>query len=49
VSPLKTIAFGIFARSLPNTVEFASLVDLSSGLELVDSITADGHKMLNVA
>ncbi|TVY80937.1 L-2,4-diaminobutyrate decarboxylase [Lachnellula suecica] len=41
-------AFGIFARSLPATDEFASLITSCSGLELVDSITGDGHKMLNV-
>jgi glutamate/tyrosine decarboxylase-like PLP-dependent enzyme len=48
IQRLKTIAFGIFARSLPKTPEFASLIDLSSGLELADSITGDGHKLLNV-
>jgi hypothetical protein len=42
------LAFGIFARSLPNTPEFSSLINSASGLELADSITGDGHKMLNV-
>ncbi|KAH8793601.1 pyridoxal phosphate-dependent transferase [Hyaloscypha sp. PMI_1271] len=41
-------AFGIFARSLPNTAEFASLISLTSGLELADSVTGDCHKLLNV-
>jgi glutamate/tyrosine decarboxylase-like PLP-dependent enzyme len=41
-------AFGIFARSLPGTDEFSSLISTNSGLELADSITGDGHKMLNV-
>ncbi|KAI9642035.1 hypothetical protein NHQ30_009906 [Ciborinia camelliae] len=41
-------AFGIFAQSLPDTSEFASLRSVSAGIELADSITADGHKMLNV-
>ncbi|KAN0108438.1 PLP-dependent transferase [Hyaloscypha variabilis] len=41
-------AFGIFARSLPKTAEFSSLIDLTAGLELADSITGDSHKMLNV-
>lgn len=41
-------AFGLFARSLPATPEFESLRELASGLELADSITGDGHKMLNV-
>ncbi|CCD44777.1 similar to pyridoxal-dependent decarboxylase [Botrytis cinerea T4] len=41
-------AFGIFAQSLPNTSEFASLKGVSAGIQLADSITGDGHKMLNV-
>ncbi|KAG0652361.1 L-2,4-diaminobutyrate decarboxylase [Hyphodiscus hymeniophilus] len=41
-------AFGIFARSLPDTPEFSSLISTTAGLELADSITGDGHKMLNV-
>jgi glutamate/tyrosine decarboxylase-like PLP-dependent enzyme len=48
IQRLNTIAFGIFARSLPKTSEFVSLIDLSSGLELADSITGDCHKLLNV-
>jgi glutamate/tyrosine decarboxylase-like PLP-dependent enzyme len=41
-------AFGIFARALPKTAEFAALHHLTSGLELADSITGDCHKLLNV-
>ncbi|KAI1643560.1 PLP-dependent transferase [Daldinia loculata] len=41
-------AFGIFARALPATSEFARLRDFTAGLELADSITVDGHKLLNV-
>ncbi|KAK0728623.1 pyridoxal phosphate-dependent transferase [Lasiosphaeria miniovina] len=41
-------AFGIFARALPQTDEFLSLRANTAGLELADSITADGHKLLNV-
>ncbi|QSZ36740.1 hypothetical protein DSL72_006623 [Monilinia vaccinii-corymbosi] len=41
-------AFGIFAQSLPETFEFASLRNVSAGIELADSITGDAHKMLNV-
>lgn len=41
-------AFGIFARALRDSVEFATLKQGVEGLELVDSITGDGHKLLNV-
>ncbi|KIK58947.1 hypothetical protein GYMLUDRAFT_262271 [Collybiopsis luxurians FD-317 M1] len=41
-------AFGAFARALPKTEEFSYLHAQSAGLELADSITVDGHKMLNV-
>ncbi|KAK3325836.1 pyridoxal phosphate-dependent transferase [Apodospora peruviana] len=41
-------AFGIFARALPKTEEFLHLHAGVAGLELADSITADGHKLLNV-
>ncbi|KAI1085064.1 pyridoxal-dependent decarboxylase [Whalleya microplaca] len=41
-------AFGIFARALPDTSEFARLRESAAGLELADSITVDGHKLLNV-
>ncbi|KAM7196474.1 Pyridoxal phosphate-dependent transferase [Rhypophila sp. PSN 637] len=41
-------AFGIFARALPKTDEFLHLHACVAGLELADSITADGHKLLNV-
>ncbi|KAI0012564.1 PLP-dependent transferase [Xylariaceae sp. FL0662B] len=41
-------AFGIFARALPATSEFARLHEYAAGLELADSITVDGHKLLNV-
>ena len=42
------LAFGIFARALPDTNEFSRLHQTSAGLELADSITVDGHKLLNV-
>jgi hypothetical protein len=42
------IAFGIFARSLPSSPEFADLSRSLSGIDLADSIAGDGHKMLNV-
>ena len=38
----------MFARCLPRTPEFGELREAVSGLELADSITGDGHKMLNV-
>ncbi|KAK4033230.1 L-2,4-diaminobutyrate decarboxylase [Parachaetomium inaequale] len=41
-------AFGLFARALPKTDEFLSLHANVAGLELADSIAADGHKLLNV-
>ncbi|KAK7756109.1 hypothetical protein SLS62_002052 [Diatrype stigma] len=41
-------AFGLFNRILPKTSEFAKLRSIAAGLELADSITADGHKLLNV-
>lgn len=41
-------AFGIFARALPQTDEFSRLQEGVAGLELASSITADGHKLLNV-
>ncbi|RYP18116.1 hypothetical protein DL765_004128 [Monosporascus sp. GIB2] len=41
-------AFGFFARILPETSEFARLRNMTTGLELADSITLDGHKLLNV-
>ncbi|KAK8048759.1 hypothetical protein PG994_010489 [Apiospora phragmitis] len=41
-------AFGIFARALPETDEFSRLHQTAAGLELADSITVDGHKLLNV-
>ncbi|KAF2760813.1 PLP-dependent transferase [Pseudovirgaria hyperparasitica] len=40
-------AFGIFARLLTDADD-ASLIQASSGIELADSITGDGHKLLNV-
>lgn len=42
------LAFGIFARALPDTDEFRSLRAKVDGIELADSITSDCHKMLNV-
>ncbi|KAH7025975.1 pyridoxal phosphate-dependent transferase [Microdochium trichocladiopsis] len=41
-------AFAIFARALPKTPEFALLHEFTTGIELADSITVDGHKILNV-
>ncbi|KAI0471282.1 pyridoxal-dependent decarboxylase [Xylaria cf. heliscus] len=41
-------AFGIFARVLPAKDEYASLHRVTAGLELCDSLTIDGHKLLNV-
>nr|XP_036589493.1 pyridoxal-dependent decarboxylase [Colletotrichum truncatum]KAF6801498.1 pyridoxal-dependent decarboxylase [Colletotrichum truncatum] len=41
-------AFGIFARVLDSTPEFEKVRAMASGLELADSITVDGHKLLNV-
>lgn len=41
-------AFGIFARALPLADEFSTLRRRAAGLELADSITVDGHKLLNV-
>lgn len=43
-----SVAFGIFARALESTPEFEKIRGLASGLELADSITVDGHKLLNV-
>jgi glutamate/tyrosine decarboxylase-like PLP-dependent enzyme len=41
-------AFGLFARALPPGNEFALLREACEGMELVDSITGDAHKSLNV-
>ncbi|KAH8170613.1 pyridoxal-dependent decarboxylase conserved domain-containing protein [Sarocladium implicatum] len=41
-------AFGIFARALDKSPEFETLHKRIEGIELVDSITIDGHKLLNV-
>lgn len=41
-------AFGIFARALPPGYEFSRLWGHTSGIEFADSITVDGHKLLNV-
>lgn len=41
-------AFGIFARVLNDEMKYATLKQGVEGLELVDSITGDGHKLLNV-
>jgi len=45
---LMWLAFGLFARALPKTDEFMHLHAFAAGLELADSIAADGHKVLNV-
>lgn len=41
-------AFGIFSRVLDDSPEFATVKKGGEGIELVDSITGDGHKLLNV-
>ncbi|KAH6899922.1 pyridoxal phosphate-dependent transferase [Thelonectria olida] len=41
-------AFGIFARALERTEQYEVLHRGVEGLELADSITVDGHKLLNV-
>lgn len=41
-------AFGIQARLLPSVPQYQSLKDATAGLEIADSITGDGHKLLNV-
>lgn len=41
-------AFGLFGRTLDDSPEFATIKKGSEGMELVDSITGDGHKLLNV-
>ncbi|KAI1157530.1 pyridoxal phosphate-dependent transferase [Nemania serpens] len=41
-------AFGVFVRALPLKDEYASLHRANAGLELCDSLTIDGHKLLNV-
>lgn len=42
------VAFGIFARALPDQDEYELLRTRAEGVELADSITVDGHKLLNV-
>ena len=41
-------AFGLLARTLPDTAEYEAIVNGVRGLELADSITGDAHKLLNV-
>ncbi|KAL6415180.1 L-2,4-diaminobutyrate decarboxylase [Ilyonectria robusta] len=41
-------AFGIFVRALEDKDEYKVLHKRVEGLELADSITVDGHKLLNV-
>lgn len=41
-------AFGLFTRLLEGLEKFAKIADGAKGLELADSITGDGHKLLNV-
>ncbi|RGP69406.1 hypothetical protein FLONG3_7739 [Fusarium longipes] len=41
-------AFGIFARALPDEDDYKTLHKRVEGVELADSITVDGHKLLNV-
>lgn len=43
------IAFGIFGKVLPRDDEQYRLIhERLDGIELADSITVDGHKLLNV-
>ncbi|KAJ5826086.1 hypothetical protein N7474_003224 [Penicillium riverlandense] len=41
-------AFGIFSRVLNDMPEFSTIKKGGEGMELADSITGDGHKLLNV-
>ncbi|KAF5863716.1 hypothetical protein ETB97_009503 [Aspergillus alliaceus] len=41
-------AFGIFSRVLDDSPEFSTIKKGIEGIELVDSIAGDGHKLLNV-
>ncbi|PKS08766.1 hypothetical protein jhhlp_004819 [Lomentospora prolificans] len=41
-------AFGIFSRALEDRSEYKTIRDRAGGIELADSITLDGHKLLNV-
>jgi glutamate/tyrosine decarboxylase-like PLP-dependent enzyme len=41
-------AFGIQARFLSDSPSYATIKACTGGLELADSITGDGHKLLNV-
>lgn len=41
-------AFGFMARCLPSSPSFQVLKSSVAGLELTDSLTADGHKLFNV-
>ncbi|EGD87102.1 hypothetical protein H112_05625 [Trichophyton rubrum D6] len=41
-------AFGMFGRVLDDSPEFEIIKKGSEGIELADSITGDGHKLLNV-
>jgi glutamate/tyrosine decarboxylase-like PLP-dependent enzyme len=41
-------AFGILARLLSESPSYSTIKSCTAGLELADSITGDGHKLLNV-
>lgn len=45
---LTCLAFGIFARVLPEEDDYKTLHKRMEGIELADSVTVDGHKLLNV-
>lgn len=42
------LAFGVFINALPDIQEFQALRDVAKYIPLADSITGDGHKLLNV-
>ena len=39
---------GAFVRALPSEAQYALLRERADGIDLADSITLDGHKLLNV-
>lgn len=45
---LTRLAMGVFARALGDEPQYQLLKQKTDGIELADSITLDGHKLLNV-